>query len=160
MISFTTPEGFEADLVNGGDASLQVFCDKLNQTHFAGNLPPVSAFAASRLKHPSISPLQAITFKTEEAPDLKGLGTPWLILVHENYCEFPFVVQLLLHEMTHVLLPDENPYHSEKFWATLLAKWLLDSNLVLGVGLNGDEKCSGLTKQLLDATAVHRALGL
>ena len=83
-----------------------------------------------------------------------------MILIHETYCDLPFVAQLMLHEMTHVLLPDENPYHSEKFWSTLRSKWLIDLDLVLGVGLNGDEEPSGLAGQLLDATSIHRQLGL
>jgi hypothetical protein len=160
MISITTPEGLEADIVSGGDASLQVYCDKLNETHFGGSLPPISVSAVSRFKHPTVESLHAITLKTDEVPDLQGLGTPWLILIDQTYCELPFVAQLMLHEMTHVLLPDENPYHSERFWATLRDKWLIEFDLVLGVGLNGDEKKSGLTKQLLDATSIYRHLGL
>jgi hypothetical protein len=160
MISFTTPEGLEVDVVAGGDASVQVICDKLNETHFEGKLPPISAFAASRIKHPSGKPIHGITLKAEEVPDLRGLGTPWLILIQATYCDFPELIQVLLHEMTHVLLPDENPYHSPKFWATLREKWLLDFDLVLGVGLNEDEQPSGLTQRLLNSTAIHRAFGI
>jgi hypothetical protein len=160
MISFHRSDGFEADIFDGGNASVQVYCDILNQTHFNGELPPVSAFAASRLSHPTASPIHAITFKTDEVPELEGIQTPWLILVHHTFCDLPFVAQLLLHEMTHVLLPDENPYHSPKFWATLREKWLIDFDLVSGFGLNGDEEKSGLSKRLLDATLIHRMLGL
>ena len=160
MTQVTTPEGFEADLKDGGDYSLQVICDKLNETHFGGGLPPISVFAVSRFKHPTIDPLRAITLKTNEVPDLKGLGTPWVVLIHEKFCQLPELAQMLLHEMTHILLPDETPYHSEKFWATLRDKWEQDFELILGVGLNGDETPSGLTKELLDATAVYRRFGV
>jgi hypothetical protein len=160
MISLITPDGLEADILSGGDASLQSDCDTLNRTHFGGALPPITVSAVSRFKHTTVDPIQAITLKTDEVPELRGLGTLWLILIHEKYCELPFVAQLLLHEMTHVLLPDEKPYHSEKFWATLREKWLIDLNLVLGVGLNGDETPSGLTKQLLDGTSFLHYLGL
>jgi len=61
--------------------------------------------------------------------------------------------------MTHVYLPDEQPHHSEKFWNTLREKWLLDADLVLGVGLNGDETPKGLTKELLDQTSILRLWG-
>lgn len=160
MIKMTTPEGLEADVLSGGDAAIQLICDKLNQTHFGGLLPPITASAASRFKHPGSKPLHAITLKTADVPDLKGLGTPWLVLIHENYCELPELAQLLLHEMIHVLLPDENPYHSQRFWATLREKWLLDSDLVLGVGLNEDEEPKGLVRDLLAIGATCRLLGL
>ncbi len=160
MIHFKTDDGGEVDVLDGGDAAIQVICDKLNQTHFEGKLPKISAFAASRIQHPSGKPIHAVTFKESEVPELRGLGTPWLILIHKNYCDFPELAQLLLHEMTHVFLPDESPYHSQKFWATLREKWMLDLDLMLGVGLNSDEKPSGLTKELLDKTALIHAIGL
>jgi hypothetical protein len=156
----TTHEGFEAEVIEQGGYSLQVICDKLNKTHFGGALPAISALAISSFKHPTLERLNAITFKTVELPDLRALGSDWVILVHERYCGLPDVAQLLLHEMTHVLLPDEDPFHSEKFWATLKEKWMLDFDLVLGVGLNGDEKPSGLVKELLNATALCRNFGL
>jgi hypothetical protein len=159
MISFKTPEGFEADVYSAGDAFVQFVCDTLNVTHFGGKLPPISASAASRLNHPTANPVHAITFRTDEVPELKGLETPWLILIDHRFCDMPFLVQLLLHEMTHVLLPDENPYHSHAFWETLREKWLLDFNLVSGVGLNGDEGPVGLTKELLDKLSAYRLLG-
>lgn len=160
VIPIVTADGFEADVLSAGDASLQVFCDTLNNTHFDGALPPISIFAASRFKHPTVQSVHAITLKTDEVPALQGLGTPWLILIHRAYCDLPFVIQLMLHEMTHVFLPHESPYHSKKFWETLQSKWLIDIDLVLGVGLNGDEERGGLTKQLLDATEIYQQLGL
>ena len=156
----TTTEGFEAEIVEQGACSVQAICDKLSQTHFAGKLPAIGVFAASGFKHPTLQRLNAITLKIEECPALKFCGAPWVILVHERYCGLPEIVQFLLHEMTHVLLPDENPYHSERFWTTLKEKWLLDLNLVLGVGLNGDEKPSGLTKDLLALTTFLHGFGL
>jgi len=159
MISFETPDGYSVDVVSGGDASLQVICDHLNQTHFAGELPPISVFAAESLIHPTVSPIDAFTFKTDEVPELAGLQTPWLILIHKDFSVLPFLAQLLIHEMTHVYLPDEQPHHSEKFWNTLREKWLLDADLVLGVGLNGDETPKGLTKELLDQTSILRLWG-
>lgn len=159
-IEFVTPDGLEVDLVDGGDASLQAVCDKLNQTHFEGKLPGISVFAASRLEHPSGKPIHAITLKTDEVPTLGGLGTPWLILIHKTHCDLPVLAQLLLHEMTHVLLPDENPYHSKRFWVTLRDKWSVDFDLVLGVGLNGDETPTGLTRQLFDIFSMYHRWGL
>src|ERR1700683_725048 len=159
MISFTTPNGYHANLVSGGDASLQLICDQLNRTHFGGELPPISAFAATDLIHSSVSPIHALTFKREEVPESTGLDTPWLILIHQNFCALPFLAQLLIHEMTHVLLPDEDPHHSLKFWATLKEKWLIDFDLVLGVGLNADEMPRRLTNAILDAPAICRLLG-
>lgn len=160
MISFETPDGYSVEVVSGGDASLQVICDRLNQTHFAGELPPISAFAAESLIHPTVSPIHAFTFKRDEVPELTGLSTPWLILIHRDFCVMPFLAQLLIHEMTHVYLPDEQPHHSERFWNTLREKWFIDSDLILGVGLNADETPKGLTKELLDQTAILHALGL
>jgi hypothetical protein len=156
----TTTEGFEAEIVEQGACSLQVICDKLNQTHFSGNLPAISALAVSTFKHPTLQRLNAITLKIEECPALKFCGTDWVILVHQRYCGLPEIAQLLLHEMTHVSLPDEDPYHSPRFWTTLKEKWLLDLDLVLGVGLNGDEKPSGLTKELLALTTFLHGFGL
>lgn len=138
---------------------MQVYCDILNKTHFGGALPPIAVFATDRMTHPTASPLQAITLKVEEVPVLKGLDTPWLILIQKNFCEFPFVAQLLLHEMTHIYLPDQEPYHSDAFWTTLREKWLVDFDLVSGGGLNGDESPRGTTKLLLDATVSHRLFG-
>jgi hypothetical protein len=160
MISMKTVDGLEADIVSQGDAALQVFCDLLNASHFGGALPPISVSAVSRFNHPTTDPLHAITLRKEEVPETLGLDTPWLILIHQTYADLPFVAQLLLHEMTHVLLPDENPYHSQKFWVTLREKWLIDLDLVMGVGLNKDEQPSGQTKKLLDATSMLRHLGL
>lgn len=160
MTSITTPEGLEANIVSGGDATVQAMCDILNRTHFGGALPPISAFAASRLEHPTLGLLPAITLKSDEVSDLRGLGTPWLVLIHERFCMLPFVAQLLLHEMTHVSLPDESPYHSERFWTVLKEKWLVDFSLISGVGLNEDEAPNGLTKQILDIASLHRSLGL
>jgi hypothetical protein len=163
MISITTKAGLKAELLSGGDAWLQVFCDTLNETHFRGELPPISVCAVSRLEHPTAAPLHAIALKVEEVPEvpvLRSFGTPWVILIHRTYCELPFVVQLMLHEMTHVLLPDESPFHSKNFWATLKEKWKVDCDLVLGVGLNADETPSGLAKRLLEATSIHRSLRL
>jgi hypothetical protein len=154
-----TPEGFSADVIEQGDFSLQVICDRLNQTHFSGTLPLISVHAVSSFKHSTQEVLHAITFKVEELPDFRPLGRPWVILIHKEHTAFPEVAQLLLHEMTHVLLPDENPYHSQTFWATLREKWMLDLDLLLGVGLNGDERPSGLTKELLDATSIYRDFG-
>lgn len=160
MTKIWTNDGFEAELVKGGDGSLQVYCDILNQTHFGADLPGIAVFATEYMKHPTASPLHAITLKVEEVPILKGLDVPWLILIQRNYCELPFVAQLLLHEMTHVYLPDNVPYHSETFWATLREKWLVDFDLVSGVGLNGDETPRGITKRLLNETALHRHFGI
>jgi hypothetical protein len=139
---------------------LQVYCDILNETHFEGALSQISVFATEHLTHPTVSPLQAITLKVADVPVLKGLDTPWHILIEKKFCEFPFVAQLLLHEMTHIYLPDEEPYHSENFWATLREKWLIDFDLVSGGGLNGDESPRGITKRLLDATALYRQFGI
>jgi len=159
VIKLTTPDGFEADLLDGGDACLQVYCDELNRTHFGGTLPPITVSAVSRFKHPTSEVLFAITFKAEELP-VFGLQTPWLILIHQDYCAMPLGVQYLLHEMTHVFLPDEVPFHSEKFWSTLREKWLIDLELMMGMVFASDETPSGLGKRLLEMTAFHRLLGL
>jgi hypothetical protein len=158
MTTITTPDGFEAVLLDGGDHSLQVICDKLNDTHFGGTLPAISVFAVRSISHPTVQVLHAITLKTQEFPDLRGIQTPWVILIQEAYCKLPFAVQLLLHEMTHVLYPDEN--HTEQFWTALRAKWLIDLPLVLGVGLHEDESPTGLIKELLDSIFACRRLGL
>jgi hypothetical protein len=160
MDTIKTDDGLEADILDGGDEALQVSCNLLNQTHFSGMLPSISVFAVSRLEQPNGKPLHAIALKTENVPDLRGIQSTWVVLVHKNYCDFPFVAQLLLHEMTHVLLPDENPCHSETFWATLREKWEVDMGLVMGVGLNADENPRGLTKLHLDSLALLRKFGL
>jgi hypothetical protein len=160
MTTITISGGFEADLRETGDVSLQGTFEKLKQTHFGGNLPEVSVFAVTRFKHPTEEMVHAFALKTEESPELRDIGTPWAILIHENYCALPGLAQYLLHEMTHVLLPNENPFHSAHFWATLREKWMLDLNLVMGVGLNGDEIPSGLTKEILSLTKVCHLFGL
>ncbi len=152
--------GFEADVRAKGSGSIQVVCDKLNATHFGGVLPAISTFAITRFQHPTKNPLHAIALRTEESPELTGIEIPWAILIHENYCDLPEVAQLLLHEMTHILLPDENPFHSARFWATLREKWMLDMELVLGVGLNADEAPTGLTKEILGLTRLCQLFGI
>jgi len=149
----TTSEGFKAEVIEQGAQSVQSICDKLNQTHFEGRLPGITALAVSRFEHPHSERLNAITFKAEELPKDAAFGNPWVIFIHERYCGLP-------EQMTHILMPDESPYHSAKFWTTLKEKWLLDFDLVLGVGLNGDEKPTGLVQELLATTNLLRMLGL
>lgn len=157
MTMITTSDGFEADLCEKSSGPLQAVCEKLNQTHFGGALPEILVLAVTRFKHPTTDVVHAITLRTKEIPELNGLEAPWVILIHENHCILPDVAQYLLHEMTHVLLPDEDPFHSARFWATLREKWMLDMDLILGVGLNKDEAPSGLTKEILDLANLSRS---
>lgn len=159
MPSFETPDGIFVELIGTGDVLVQVLCDRLNQTHFDGKLPRISAFAATEIVHPTVSPVHALTFMQSELPKQVELSTPWLIVIHETFCVLPFLAQLLLHEMTHVYLPDEQPHHSAKFWATLREKWLINSELVMGAGLNADETPKGLTLEFLQQRAIAQSVG-
>jgi hypothetical protein len=83
----------------------------------------------------------------------------WLICIHERFCGLPFLAQLLIHEMTYVLLPAEVPYHSQKFWDTLREKWLIDFPLVVGEGLNDDEIPQDTVAKVLLAKAAADLFG-
>ena len=160
MISFQTPDEYRIEVFSGGDLMVQHLCDALNKSHFDGKLPSIMACAAQSIKHPEAKPIQAVTFRVSDVPELRGMQDEWLICIDQRFCEFPFLAQLLLHEMTHVLLPDEDPFHSRKFWQTLREKWLIDFGLVAGAGLNADEKQDEIVKKILAGQGVSEMLGL
>jgi len=157
LVTLLTHDGFQAVIEHSGHAFVQAACDKLSQTHFDGNLPPIRCFVAEALLHPGAhfssneNFVQALTMETKDFVNADQISEPWIIFIDKRFCGMPLVMQFLLHEMVHVLYPNEDPFHSLRFWETVKEKWLKDLDLVMGVGLNADERPSGLSAEMRSA---------